>query len=321
MILYLHCFGNTHISEKLKLGKKILLGLFLSFIPFVTMAQSLELELIRTEQVPGFFAVRIFPDENLKQIDIEDIFVKNYNDNETEIFSELIPILQELKGTVIEKKDLPNYMIPYNRIVLLGGQKVDHYIHFVPENEENVLSEFDSFAEKNLESPILLEIQASFGGNIMEVYPKKIASMDNDPIFFVGKFKKAIKTKIEITALTSEGEITAITPLDLTVFEENEFTNSLPEIWEEVYESTLPLKEINPIGTKFISIFPWLLGLLGIIVIIFAINIGTRFTPPLKYKKSKKDLGHDLDDIPEGFWHQPKEKVDDALPFKVEKKK
>ncbi len=298
--------------------KKKILGLLLTIMPFSVMAQSLELELIRTEQVPGFFAVRIFPDKNLKQIDIEDIFVKNFNEEDSTVFGELIPILEELGGTVIEKNNLKNYVLPYNRIILLGGNKIENFIHFVPQNTEDVLSEFDDFAEENLKQPILLDIQASFGGNISEVYPKKIPAMTDSPIFFVGKFKKPLKTKMEIIALTNEGEITAITPLKLQDFENNEFSSSLPEIWEEVYNSTLPTKTNNIVGSSFISIFPWILGLLGIIFIIFAVNIGTQFTPPIKYKKDERNIGHNLDDVPEGFWHQPKEKVDKNLPFKIE---
>ncbi len=298
--------------------KKILLGLFLTIMPFTTMAQSLELELIRTEQVPGFFAVRIFPNKNLKQIDVEDIFVKNFEKEDSIIFSELIPILEELSGTVIEKNRLKEYLLPYNRIILLGGEKIDNFIHFIPEDNQDVLTQFDKFAEENLKQPILLDIQATFGGNISEVYPKKIPTMTDSPIFFVGKFKKPLKTKMEITALTNEGEITAITPLKLQNFEETEFSNSLPEIWEEIYNSTLPSKKTKNITNNiFISIFPWVLGSLGLILIIFAVNIGTKFNPPIKYKK---EVGHDLDDVPEGFWHQPKEKVNENLPFEIEKK-
>lgn len=318
---YLHSFGNTHISEKSKLGRKFILGLIAIAFPYLTFAQSLDIELIRTEHTPGFFAVRIFPDKNLKKIDIEDVFVKNFDESEKETFSDLIPILEELGGRVIEKSVLAEHTIPYNRVILLGGPKKSGFIHFSPETED-VLTEFDDFAARNLKLPTLMDITATFGGNITEVYPPKIPTMSDEPIFFVGKFKAPLKTKMEITALTYDGEIKAITPLKLDIFEQNEFSDSLPAIWEEVYKSTLPTPKTSVTNHRWIMLFPWILGIFGIILTIWAISINTRFNVPIQYKKTqrKQDLGEDLDEIPPGFWHQPKETVDKTLPFEVTSK-
>ena len=81
-----------------------LLTLTLSFIGMTTAnAQSLEFEITRTPEIPGFFMVRFFPGSEVAPIMLQDIFVKNYKDRDAEIYDELTPFLQEFGGKIIEK--------------------------------------------------------------------------------------------------------------------------------------------------------------------------------------------------------------------------
>ncbi len=313
--------------------KNLWLGLLVLILPLSGFAQSLELEVIRTESAPGFFAVRIFPDPELKEINMEDVFVKNFSKEEAPIYHDLISILEELDGTVIRLDQLPQYTLPTNRIILLGGKPHGDFVYFKPQHKTKILEEFDAFAAKNLGPPILMNITADFGGNVTDVYPKRIIAMTDKPVFFVGKFTDPIKTKMTVTALTHEGEIMAETALHLEKYEPSAFSEALPEIWEEVYQSKQAQKENSKLSFYFEKAFPWILGLLGIILLVFTVSRHSTFTPPknpkTKLPKNKQpkevhntqDLESDLAKVPEGFWHQPKEKVDSSLPFSEKQSK
>lgn len=290
--------------------------LLLSIIGLQTVsAQSLELELLRTPEAPGFFTVRIFPDPSLQPIPLQNVFVKNYDQSRAEQYAELLPIIQELGGKIIERDDLINHNNAYNRITLLGGTRNPELLYFRTQEGADILETFDRFSRANLGPVYLKNIKAEFGGNISDVLPAQFNFMGESPAFFVGKFKKEMKTRLQLTATSSEGEITAITPLDLTHYEPHEFGDQLPEIWEDLYKQSIQTEEEPPIpgDTPWLNIFPWVLGLLGLIFIFIAIQT--------RRKNTVHTSKHELEDVPESFWHQPKEKVDEAMPFHIEYKK
>lgn len=289
--------------------RKIFLGLVFLLLSQPLFAQSLEFELLRTSDAPGFFVIRIFPNQNLKPLNIQNVFVKNFSEKELPLFEMILPVIREFGGKIIEKTEIEKYQNANYRLIYLGKNNTNE-LSFFPSESIKTLDEFEIFSEENLGQIFLENLSIKFGGNVSEIYPSRIHFLGKDPVFFVGKFEKEQKTRMEIQAVSQEGEISAITPLHLETFENHELTDSLPNIWEEAYKNAQP-KE-NEYSIKWLVMFPWFLGLLGLFFIFISLKNFFSFS-----QKIKKE-----NEMPEEFWHQPlkSKSIEENLPFSVEKK-
>ncbi|MCK5461097.1 hypothetical protein KAI58_03875 [Candidatus Gracilibacteria bacterium] len=287
--------------------KKFLLGFVFSFFASTALAQNLEFEMLRTKEAPGFFAIRIFPSPSLQPIAIQNIFVKSSNQKEADRFSPLFPIINEFGGKIVKNANIEKFKYDSYRIIFLGKPEKEGDLFFNPKHPETLLDEFETFTEENLGLIFLQNIQVNFGGNVSEVYPKKIAFLGKEPVFFVGKFEKEMKTRMEISALSQEGTISAITPIYLDKFKMHELSGALSSIWERLYLETLPKEQ--EYSKKWIILFPWFLGVLGIFFIFTAFrNV---------FKKEKKEEEIIFDEM----WNKPSNPIEDNLPFEVKNKK
>ncbi|MCF7905712.1 hypothetical protein K9L63_00785 [Candidatus Gracilibacteria bacterium] len=273
-------------------------------------AQELEFEVIRTPETPGFFMVRIFPGERNTPFPLRDIYVANYNDSDASHYKELLPFLREIGGKVVPKDEIEKYtQSKHNRIVILGERK-EGFLHFQTENPEQILEEFESFARENLGPVILEDVSVDFGGNVSEVFPEKIHHVGVEPVFFIGKMERPLKTRMEISAISADGEIRATAPLHL---EDNEaargaLAKELPNIWEDLWQSTKQKASFSHWGfsLNWNDLFPALLFVLGVLVIFFA----------LRASQKEKKFNRDVDtwiDLPPDQWSQD-------IPFEVEKR-
>lgn len=287
--------------------RKFILALSFFLSLNTVFAQNLELELLRTTEAPGFFAVRIFPNSELKPLKIQNVFVKNFEAKEATKFNSILPVIREFGSLIIEQSEVEKYKTPSYRLIYLGS-KENETLNFNPESEIEALDAFEAFTDIHLKPVFMENITVKFGGNISEVFPTKIDYLREDPVFFVGKFEREQKTRMEIQAVTQEGEIIAITPLHLEKFEKHELAEALPEIWENLYQETQPKEK--EYSLKWLSIFPFLLAAVGILLIFTAI----------KGVFSKKETKKEGDSIPEEFFHQPTKNIEEDLPFRVEKK-
>ncbi|MCF7830654.1 hypothetical protein K9M41_01485 [Candidatus Gracilibacteria bacterium] len=310
--------------------KKILSGLFLSLLIASTVsAQSFDFEMTRTAETPGFFMVRIFPGSKNSPLPIQDVFVENYSSGESKNYTELIPFINETGGEIINKEELEEYALSkYNRIVTLG-EPIDDYLNFKVKDKTQILEEFEEFTNLNLSPIFLQDIEAKFGGNVSEVFPKKLDSIGLDPVYFIGKFERPMKTRMEIKGISSEGEIQASAPLDLKDAElaQGALAQELPDMWEQWWE--LENEEASRFNISLVDIFPALLLVLAVIVIFFAVKQakkGQYFEDQIeeiiqKNKLSTPNLQTDTappaDPAPP---LSPFENWDTDLPFEVEKK-
>ncbi|MCF7812357.1 hypothetical protein K9M59_02030 [Candidatus Gracilibacteria bacterium] len=239
----------------------------------VANAQEFEFEVIRTPEVPGFFMVRIFSGAYNTPLPIQNVFVQNYNEENAESYEELIPFIQEFGGKIIKPQSLQeNLESQFNRIVFLGGDPQEGFLHYqIPENRDLVLEEFEVFAREYLGPIFMSDITAEFGGNISEVFPEKIDFLGIEPVYFVGKFEKAMKTRMEIRGISAEGEIRAVAPLHLQVeeFARGPLARELPFIWEEFWKLANPEESEGETSWNItlVDIFPALLFLIGIIIL------------------------------------------------------
>ena len=297
--------------------KKAFLLLLLSLLSIPgAFAQNFEFETTRTPEVPGFFMVRIFPGVSNVPLPIQNIFVANYKDSEAEKSEELLPFLREFGGKVIPADEVEKYSVSQNnRLVFLGKSK-EGFVNFKVKKTDTALEDFEVFATENLEPTLLQNVTAKFGGNISEVYPAQIESVGFGDVFFIGKFEKAMKTRMELQGISAEGEIKAIAPLHL---QDDEFANGplakeLPAIWEELWkqsnrqdESTFNWRE----WIKLINVtdfFPILLLIVGLVILILTVRKMMK-----RNKKAEEKLSIDENGIPS---HQNWKDV----PFEVKKK-
>jgi len=173
------------------------------------------------------------------------------------------------------------------------------------------LEEFESFAQENLGPVILEDVSINFGGNASDVFPQKIDRVGFEPIFFVGKIERPMKTRMEISGISAEGEIRATAPIHLEDEEiaRGALAKELPSIWEEFWKETQQKTSLSSwnISLGWSDLFPALLFLLGIIIVFCAI----------RSTKKEDAFNQEVEswiDLPPEQWSQD-------IPFEVEKKK
>ncbi len=277
-------------------------------------AQSFEFETTRTAEVPGFFMVRIFPGVNNIPLPIQNIFVANYDTKDEGKYEELLPFLREFGGKVIPADEVEKYeQSKNNRLIFLGDDE-DGFTNFEVNDVDTALEDFEAFALENLEPTLLQNVTATFGGNVSEVYPAQIESIGFSDVFFVGKFEKAMKTRMEIQGVSAEGEIKAIAPLLLhdEEFARGALAKELPAIWEELWKQSSDAEGFAFGWFKSISVndlFPVILLVVGLGILIMTVK---KFAK--RNEKSAEKLDIDKNGIPS---HQNWKDV----PFEVEKKK
>ncbi len=289
--------------------------LFATNLIFISaaFAQEFEFEVTRTPETPGFFMVRIFPGVNNAPLPIQNVFVQNYPEKENSVYAELLPFLREFGGEITSSERIQNYTeSQYNRITVLG-ESMGNFLNFSAESAETVLEEFEKFAEKNLEPILLQNLTADFGGNVSEVFPAKIENVAFDPVFFIGKFERPLKTRMEIRATSPEGEIRAVEALHL----ENDklaqapLASGLPRIWEELWnlEHKSNLSFLKPTTWNFSwkDAFPFVLLGLGLLVIFAAIMRET------KEKKQNQEITQAEKVLQPYKWNED-------LPFEIERR-
>jgi len=246
--------------------KKILLGALL--FPFLCVASSsLEFELVKTPETPGFFAVTIFPVQEEELLSKNITFIKNFSAEEEYIYKPVIQFLNEIGAKVLDTLPLETNS---THIVSLGDS-ISESKNFHIKSEETSLEKFEHFSLHNLKPIFFKNLQTDFGGNISAV-SKLETSITSDPgITFIGKFEKNMKTRMVVIS-EDENEFTQFeAPLDLTdsQFSLSPLAKQLPSLWEQFHQ-----KKINSSSPSF-SLLPWIGG--GIILFILCI-IFIRYT-------------------------------------------
>jgi len=285
--------------------KKIFLSfiLSLSFLSFGVKAESLEYELIRTPETPGFFAVRIFPGKDLKPRKIKNIFIKNFKtEEESKIFAPLVAKISE-KAEVLEKEEIVKYLKNDNaRIVVLGGDIYPRFLQFIPENPDTLFKDFKDFS-KNFLGPVYLQnIKVSFGKNISDVLPAYIPFLTEKSTFFIGKFESPEKTIMHLKASGEDYTLETKDFLNLENFTPHVSAEALPSLWEEIYKSYEPeVRNKNSRSLFWVNVFPYLLLFLGFLSLFFSFP---------KTSSSRTFDGFTIsDDFSIDFWNMPLEET------------
>ena len=250
------------------------LGVLLIGIFFVAQASAFEVEIYteRTEQAPGFFAVTLEPPTQGEPMEIHNVYVKNFDEEQGQLFDELLPLITEFGGKVIEKEEENRYAQKEDVRLVALGDSFDHKAEFVfiPRSKQKALEDFDHFASTQLLPIYLQNLSIETGGNVQEIYPKRVPYMTNEPIRFVGKFLQPMKTRVEIVAVSNQGEMVATIPLDLDNEEYIVIPNLLADEWEAMKNNTV-YQPPSRWSEALLNLFPWLLALLGLGVILWVI--------------------------------------------------
>ncbi len=252
--------------------KILLLGLTLLF-PILCGAtnNSLEFELIRTPETPGFFAVTIFPTKDAQPIQKNITFVKNFTKKESPIYNPVINFLTELGANVLD--DFPETSRTTQVVTL--GEPLPNSKNFSTHDKKNSLEQFEKFSLQNLKPVFFKNLRAEFGGNIFDVSQSQKNITDDQGVTFIGKFKEDIRTRMALFADDKNSLLHFETPLNLSNKElsHSPLAKELPQLWEQLHQPELLPKEAD------LSLFPWILGGLGLLlfVIIFIRNAQKKY--------------------------------------------
>lgn len=279
-----------------------MLALALSFSSFSAVsAQNIAYEVIRTEEAPGFFALRVYPGSDLPELEVETVFVENFrHKRERKQFASLNQNLKEAGLQVLSATEATAFVDDeHYRLVLLGGPKQARWLQFNPPINQNLNEAFEMFSLTRLGPVYLSNIKAEFGGNVQQVRPDQAPFLDDKSTYFVGQFEKEMKTKVTITGETPDITVQADGVMDLSTYKAHQGSTVLQTLWNELKPDQ---NEANKTSTTFdikkliTNSFPFLLAILGL-------NIMYLATRPSKLRTGMIDK---LDDL---FWNTPLEET------------
>jgi hypothetical protein len=287
--------------------KKLFWGVLILIPALCNGNNSLDFDLIRTEETPGFFSVTVFPDEKTQPIEKEIVFVKNFSKLETKKYAPILSFLTELGATIIESPPLETNT---KQMVSLGDS-FENEKNFSLNETQNPLESFEEFSLQNLQPVFFKNIHAEFGGNVSQVEQFKTNIIGDTGVTFIGKFEKDMRTRMLLQA-DREGEerIQFELPLDLsdTTLSASPVANELPQLWEQLHHKKreIPSTKIN------FTFFPWMLAGIGILLLVgIFIRRSLR-----KYNQFLEDQDSIQEELP---WQQIKKTEDTYTnPFEIE---
>ncbi|GEM_PF-1087125 len=303
--------------------RKILLAFLLLASP--TFAQPFQAEVRRSVEVPGFFMVHIVPSTQVEALPKEDVFVTHFRETEAPAYRELLPVLQELGATVLNKQELSEIETSPEQRVIVLGKTFDNHLNFTLQNEDNVLEQFERFSDEFLSDIFVDEVNIELGGNTFEVYPSHPRQMTSQGLTLVGKFQRPMKTRLVLRGKTHEGLFTQVLdlPLNNPLLSQGWESQNIPDFWEESYKKAHPPKpkpkpqSPTPSDSEnktddsdfsagtFDDWFPWIIAAAGLLLLLLA----------ARWARNSKDPSQILENaLEQGAW--PEEK---SLPFEVEK--
>lgn len=260
--------NSTPRNHKLKY---YLSGLVFALSVFFTTsaAEAFQYELIRTAEEPGFFMVRVYPDNTLPSFQIETIYVKNFPKRQRRKYTEVLQTIEELGASIMTAEEVGQLDLTNKRVFVLG-EPIGDFPALNLHDTNNPIESFEAFLSQHISPVIIRNLKADFGGNTREIFSDDTNFVTNDPVTFVGKFEKARKTRLKITADTKQGPVELTTPLDLenAAISNDPIAELLPQIWESYQPIIEPTVKIKTFWQRWwMSFLPTLL--IGISLICF----------------------------------------------------
>lgn len=286
---------------------KRLFWCFLILIPsFCNGSNSLDFDLIRTEETPGFFSVTVFPEKEMQPIQKEIIFVKNFSKLDTKKYAPILSFLTELGATVVNSPITESN----TRQIVSIGNSFGNEKNFSLNKNENPLDSFEAFSLQNLQPVFYQNIYAEFGGNISQVEQFKTNIIGDRGVTFIGKFKKNMRTRMVLLANQSEQHIQFELPLNLSdaSLSSSPIAKELPQLWEQLHNKK---NDISSTKNNF-SFFLWILAGMGTLLFV-GIFIRKSLT---KYNQFWEEQESPQEELP---WQQiKKEKNIASNPFEIQ---
>lgn len=278
---------------------KRLFGLLLSLagtIMALSTAQNIEYEVIRTQETPGYFALRVYPGNQLPPLEVQTVFVENYTSRaERRRYSQLAQAIRNSGTLVLSAKQAVGYVDEDRfRLVLLGGPAQHRWLQFRAPLGADVIPAFEEYSQVKLGPVYLMNLQADFGGNITQVRPEEQPFLNDEATYFVGQFDRPMKTRVSLSGETDELVVQADGILDLETYRPHEANGVLKDLWNDL-DAKGDLKAIS-FRKIVIDSFPFLLLMLGLGIMYLA------------SRPSKLRTGM-MEEIDDEFWHTPIEET------------
>lgn len=282
--------------------KRLLALLVFTFLGFQqAQAQNIAYEVIRTEEAPGYFALRVYPGQDLPELEVETVFVENFTSKaERKKFENLSQNLKSAGLQLLNSNQATNFVGNESyRLVLLGGPTQNRWLQFKPQKSGDLDEQFEMFSLTKLGPVYLSNIKTDFGGNISQVRPQEAPFLDDQSTYFVGQFEQPIKTRVTITGETPDITVQADGVMDLTTYHPHQADSMLETLWKEL-NPVENLPTLNPMTWDFKNMvtnsFPFLLAFVGLALMYMAA------------KPSKLRTGM-IDQIDDMFWRTPIEET------------
>ncbi len=290
------------------------------FLPSLTQAQSFHLDMVRTLDVPGFFMVRITPENQNVALPTQDLFVKNFLNQDETLYESLFSLIEKDNGKIIEKTEVAQYQTdPSSRFIFLGNPG-ELGVNFHIQNKDQAAQEFQSFITEYLGPVYLRNITLDTGGNIHDILPSFVSYAGDKPIVFVGKFDKEMKTRFQVNGTSFDGALqaTQILHLEDKSFSEDPLSDQLPDLWESLWnaEHQSSSSTEENLSWKFLdsqNIFPGILFLFGVFFFVLFIRQMRRRSLVLDPV--------DMHSLELNSFPETKVPHEEDVPFEIEKRK
>lgn len=242
---------------------------------------SLSLEILRTQESPGYFGVRLMVPEGTPPMEIQNIFVRNYSRSEKDRYEPLVSLIRDAGIQLVEADQMVSYRDRTGfRLFTLGDKEDTAFPALVVTKEEEPGMAFEAFALKYITPVYFEDVRYSFGGNVSDVFPERIAYLGADPVMVVGTFRRDLKTLMQVEAIGRQGEVKMRTFLDLDRPALENEARSLMSLWEALQKQETPGKpdSFSKIRQWLLPAFPWLMAFMGLLLIFLSIHRRSRRT-------------------------------------------
>ncbi len=241
--------------------KKLLLAISV-IIPLIVAANNaLEFEVVRTTETPGFFAITLFPAKDAQPLHERIVFIKNFSDEESNIYNPIVNFLTELGVKIISTAPSKSETIQ----VITLGDPLPNSENFVSHDEKKSLEQFEQFSVQNLKPVFFRNLRTEFGGNISSVTQSEKNIIGDNGVTFIGKFEKDIRTRMAIIADDETQSLQFEIPINLPnrTLSQSPFAKELPQLWEQ-----LQIKNKSFLPSPSYSFLPWMIGGIALIVLV-----------------------------------------------------
>ena len=240
------------------------------------------INIIRSPESPGFLLVEIIPDQRTPEIAIENVLVINNEEPKSAESDILQKIWKQKKWQIITTTNLQGLIRKNNERFIFPGKNdladkerdIIVFLGNLSKNKDERRKIINELITRISQPVTWSKLEIETGGNIIEIFPRKIYFIGKESVFFIGKFRQDIATKIKIKYFNETEEKVRTEFIDLKNIKKTiPGEADLAKIWNDFSQGKRVGQEIKIGKLSFLNdYFPFVLIFIGSSLLVFGLK-------------------------------------------------